>query len=153
MGYEMEGHMNIIRATEFWHYAAVFYVRVDSATKYFNMSIERELTESDSLDAIYFLALDDIHPMATCRINILDKETVKIERVAVVTERQGQGIGRKLIEAVEDWIKSEGYKKVIINSREPVLGFYESLGYVPDHSTRVGNGIFSTIETEKTLTK
>lgn len=143
--------MKIIKATEFWHYAAVFYVRVDSATKYFNVSIERELTESDSLDTIYFLALDDIHPIATCRINILDKETVKIERVAVVSDRQGKGIGRKLIEATEDWIKTEGYKKIIINSREPVLGFYKALGYIPDQSTRVENGIFSTIVTEKTL--
>lgn len=143
--------MKVVKATEFWHFAAMNYVRVETATKYFKVSLEKEFGEIDSLNTIYFVAFDGIDPVATCRINILDEKTAKIERVSVVTNRQSEGIGKILMQEAEKWIKEQGYSKILITSREAVLGFYESLGYKTDYSTRIENGIFTTILTEKIL--
>ncbi len=143
--------MTVLRATEFWHFAAMSYVRVDTATEYFQVSLEKEFGDIDSLETTYFVAFDGIHPVATCRIHILDDKTVKIERVSVVTHRHGEGIGKILMQEAEKWIQEQGYQKIKITSREAVLGFYESLGYKTDYNSRIENGIFTTLLTEKNL--
>lgn len=52
--------------------------------------------------------------------------------VAVRPDRQGNGIGRELMDAVERWLRERNVPKVQLMVRATnasVVGFYESLGY------------------------
>lgn len=55
--------------------------------------------------------------------------TLKTERVAVVADRRGEGIGRELMVAVERAVAAAGYDRIVLHAQIPVIGFYESLGY------------------------
>jgi ribosomal protein S18 acetylase RimI-like enzyme len=52
--------------------------------------------------------------------------------VASAPEHRGEGIGRALMKAAEDWIVGRGMPKVHVmvrRSNTAVVGFYDSLGY------------------------
>lgn len=55
----------------------------------------------------------------------------KLRQMAVSGECQGQGIGRRLIESVEDCLVQQGFQVVELDARREAVGFYEKLGYVP----------------------
>lgn len=146
--------MKAIRVKENWQLAGVHYVRVQTMVKGFGIPMNQEFDEGDNEDSLYVLILDDIYPVATCRIHVLEGEdSVKIERVSVLEEYRKKGIGRLLIEAAEEWIRELGAEKIIITSRDEAVGFYEALGYQADFSRQVDTGIFKIVYTEKWLKK
>lgn len=52
--------------------------------------------------------------------------------VAVSPDHQGEGLGARIVEAGEDWLRERGVRKVQLMVRPTntkVLGFYEHLGY------------------------
>ena len=59
----------------------------------------------------------------------IQKGRVKMRQVAVMDTYQGQGLGRKLIEQSESYIKNLGYEVIELNSRLYAKGFYEKMGY------------------------
>lgn len=89
-----------------------------------------EMDDEDD-DATHFVAFDPTHgdPVGTTRIRALDEETVKIERVAVLAEHRGQGVGLRLMERAEDEARAQGYARVQLHAQAAVEGFYERLGY------------------------
>jgi GNAT superfamily N-acetyltransferase len=50
-------------------------------------------------------------------------------QMAVETERQGTGLGRRLVRHLEDRLRSDGIERVILHARVPAAGFYARLGY------------------------
>lgn len=143
--------MEIIRATENWQRAGVYYVRTEGMVKGFQIHLEDEF-DTDTPDTPYILVLDGVLPVGTCRIHFLPEERIaKIERVCVIEPYRGKGVGRLAIEAAEDWIREEGYRKIVITSREEAVGFYQALGYTADYGKKETGGIFNIIYTEKVL--
>ena len=59
---------------------------------------------------------------------------VKIGRVAVLSSTRGAGLGRLLMETIEQWVRDnlveKGVEKISLSSQLPRKGFYEKLGYV-----------------------
>ena len=52
--------------------------------------------------------------------------------VASAPDRRGEGIGRELMKAAEDWVEARGMPKVqlmVRRSNTTVVDFYEALGY------------------------
>ena len=146
----MEERMETIRATKTWQHAGVYYVRTESMVKGFNIPLDIEFDENDTPETKYTLLLDNNLPVATCRLHVLDKNTAKIERVCVLPQYRGKGVGRRLIIDTENWFRELGINKVIITSRDEAVGFYESLGYKADWD-RTEQDVFLTVYTEKTL--
>ncbi|MES3517413.1 MAG: GNAT family N-acetyltransferase [Natronomonas sp.] len=94
---------------------------------------EQGVPESVELDghdeeAVHFLADHDGRPVGVARMRPKDG-TAKAERVAVVSDRRGEGIGRRLMEAVESRATAEGYGAVVLSAQTPVVEFYKTLGY------------------------
>lgn len=143
--------MKAVRVTELWQRAGVYSVRTQAMVKGFHIPLEDEFDELDREDTKYVLILDDIYPVAACRLHITEKETAKIERVSVLEEYRGKGVGRLLIQAAEEWLKELGIGRIIITSRDKAVGFYEALGYKADYSRVETGGIFTIIHTEKNL--
>jgi ribosomal protein S18 acetylase RimI-like enzyme len=52
--------------------------------------------------------------------------------LSTAPNRQGQGIGRMLMTAAEDWLRGRGVRKLelmVRDTNQAVLGFYDHLGY------------------------
>ena len=53
----------------------------------------------------------------------------KVERVAVLASRRGEGIGRQLMDALEREAAAMGLETLTLHSQIHAAGFYEKLGY------------------------
>jgi predicted GNAT family N-acyltransferase len=91
-----------------------------------------EELEFDGLDetSIQLLAYLDSKPVGTARIRDVGKQTAKIERLAVLSEARGNGIGKKLMEAALEVAVSGDYQTVLIHAQEYIKELYLRLGFV-----------------------
>lgn len=87
--------------------------------------------EDLSSDATYdmFGAYKGDELIATIFLTEDDKETARIKSVAIYDEYRGQGLGRYLMEYIEDMARKRGYKKAALMGRVSVEVFYQKLGY------------------------
>jgi predicted GNAT family N-acyltransferase len=95
--------------------------------------VERELDGHDD-EATHFLAFDGDTVVGTARLREYDgpeddTRTAKVERVAVLEPRRGEGWGTRLMAAVEDHAREASYDRVLLHAQVPVVDFYEHLGY------------------------
>lgn len=88
----------------------------------------RELDGRDD-EATHFVAYDDGEPIGAARLREYDDSIGKVERVAVVESRRGEGLGRELMDAVESVAADAGYDELLLHAQVPVVGFYEGLDY------------------------
>jgi predicted GNAT family N-acyltransferase len=81
-------------------------------------------------EAIHFVAYHTSEPVGAARLREYDApDTAKVERVAVLEAERGTGLGRRLMDAVEEAAKAEGYGEILLHAQSPVVGFYKRLGY------------------------
>lgn len=67
--------------------------------------------------------------IAVGRIHFIDQYTAQIRYMAVSEERQGQGLGKRIIESLEAIALERGAHKIELNAREVAQDFYIALGY------------------------
>lgn len=86
--------------------------------------------ELDGLDgsAHHWVARRGDAVVGTARARTIGRDA-KAERVAVKSDRRGQGVGRGLMIAIEEWARSAGLDAVRLNAQTEAVPFYESLGY------------------------
>ena len=53
----------------------------------------------------------------------------RLRRMAVARHFQGRGHGRRIIEEVERALAARGFTQLVLHVRNPVVPFYEKLGY------------------------
>ena len=89
--------------------------------------------EVDGLDveATHFLAMVGNTPVGTARVRRVNRDTCKAERVAVLRHMRGLGVGRALMQAIEDHARTSGCTQVLLHAQIRVREFYEKLGYEP----------------------
>lgn len=143
--------MEYIRAVKTYQQAGAYYVRTEAMVKGFQIPLSCEFDERDTPDTKYVVALDGVLPVGTCRLYIVDEETAKIERVAVIESHRRKGVGKQVILEAEKWLKEIGIRRIVITSREEAVGFYEKIGYTADWSRKEDGGAFITVYTEKSL--
>jgi predicted GNAT family N-acyltransferase len=93
---------------------------------------DEELDHYDA-NAIHFVALQDDRVVGTLRIVLIqsdNKPVAKIGRVAVAKHLRNQGIGRQLMVAAIEHVRSLGLQKCTLGAQLPVIGFYEKLGFI-----------------------
>lgn len=91
-----------------------------------------EHEERDGRDdqALHYIALEGDQTIGTARILVTDG-IGKIGRVAVLAERRGKSIGRKLMEFMLRDLRDSGLSEARLAAQTHALGFYEALGFVP----------------------
>ena len=57
------------------------------------------------------------------------RTTYQLRGMAVDPSRQGQGVGRQLLDAAAERLRAAGVDAVWANARDTALGFYERLGW------------------------
>jgi predicted GNAT family N-acyltransferase len=112
--------------------------------------------EFDGLDpsAEHFLALADGHseetPVAlgTARMRIVNG-AAKAERIAVLEEARGSGIGRALVASIEFHARRAGLESVRLDAQVQAAGFYEKLGYLAEGEVFIEAGIDHRLMTKR----
>lgn len=92
--------------------------------------------DADGLDdaATQFLAWANGVPIGTARLRIVDG-AAKAERVAVLDDFRGHGVGQALMNAVEVNARAQGHRSLLVHAQEAVVPFYERLGYAAEGGT------------------
>jgi len=86
-------------------------------------------------EAVHFVAVDDGTPVGAARLRATDAATVaegtvgKVERVAVVADRRGEGLGRAIMAELESTAAGLGLDELELHAQLHVEAFYDELGY------------------------
>ena len=90
--------------------------------------------EFDSVDheATHFVAYRDGTPIATCRIFADDEDATAyiLGRFAVLRSCREMGVGREMMNAVEQYAREQGITSLRLHAQCRVEGFYRKLGFV-----------------------
>jgi predicted N-acetyltransferase YhbS len=58
-------------------------------------------------------------------------ETGRLFQMAVEPDRQGTGLGTRMVQALEAEVARRGFREVTLHARDTAVGFYARLGYAP----------------------
>ena len=98
--------------------------------------------EVDGLDpqCLHLVALLDGRVVGTARL--LEKAgRAKAQRVAVLKELRGTGVGRRLMERLHAEAAARGHREITLGAQLSALGFYEGLGYTAEGAVFMDAGI------------
>lgn len=101
----------------------------------YEQQVPKELEKDDydllSASCTHLLAMDGEQPAGTARWVFYDKEktTAKFQRLAVHKAYRGSGLGRQMIQALEQSAVEHGAHSAILNGQLYLEKFYEKLGY------------------------
>ncbi|THF62788.1 GNAT family N-acetyltransferase [Pseudothauera nasutitermitis] len=140
--------MEIIRVAETWQLAAVHYLRIQVALS-LDIPVAGEIDEKPGEKVDYLLIMDGPTPAATGRLRNYEGKA-KFERITVAVDRQGQGIGRLLMQGLETWAYETGLREALVTGKLEVLDFYLKLGYATDGAVTQG-GRFPLVRLTKAL--
>jgi len=120
-------------------YPQVFRLRDEILRKPLGMSLVNDDLSRDHTDTI-FIAEHNEEVIGCVLLHHLSAEEAQLRAMAVYDKWQGQGVGRMLVEALENFSSEKGYSKIILHARKVVLGFYSGMGYsvTGDEFTEVG---------------
>ncbi len=92
------------------------------------ISRELEIDESELLATYFLTTLEDM-PVATGRLRVVEGR-VKFERIAVLKEMRGLGVGREIMEFMLSYAKIN-YPNLgfYLHAQESSVGFYEKRGW------------------------
>ena len=129
--------MNIIIACDFNNFAQCILIRTQVFVIEQNISAEIETDEWEN-DSTHYLLTEDNKALATARRSqtepkasrLIDEHTVKIERVAVLKEARGRGVGTELMRYLLQDIHSQpNIETIKLGSQNSAIPFYEKLGF------------------------
>ena len=142
-------NMEILRATTTSGRAGAYYVRIQAMARKHHIPLDVEFDEHDTPDTMYVVAVDDYLPIATCRLYPEDDERMMLGRIVVLPEYRRQGIGTLVVREAEAWARELGFMKVVVESRDNKIPFYESMGYVADFDRKIEGETFTCYRMEK----
>lgn len=83
----------------------------------------------------------DSVPAATARIYEKEPGTYKIQRVAVIKKARKTGTGKKLMNELETHLRSLDAKKMVLDSQDHAILFYEKSGFLVEGDGFMDAGI------------
>ena len=89
-------------------------------------------SERDAIDEDGFHLMTrgtDGSTLAVGRLHSVSPEEAQVRYMAVDPAHQGSGLGRRILQGLEDRARSQGIKRIVLNARENAVGFYTRQGY------------------------
>ena len=81
-------------------------------------------------DMLHFGLFDDDGTLLACVIAApISARVAKLRQMAVSPDHQGKGLGRFVIQELEQRLVSRGFRELVLHARAAAQGFYERLGY------------------------
>ncbi len=90
------------------------------------LSAEERAAEPNATHLACFI---DERVVGTLLLSAAEPGVMRMRQVAVAPELRGSGIGTRLVEAAEMLCQARGTRLLFAHAREPVVSFYEHLGY------------------------
>jgi predicted GNAT family N-acyltransferase len=103
-------------------------LRTKVLRKPLGLSFSKEDLQSET-NQIHIGAFVDSTLVGCLLLISLSDTVVKMRQVAVDPDQQKSGLGKQLVEFCEALAQARGFKEIELNARQPVVGFYEKLGY------------------------
>ena len=88
-----------------------------------------ELDAHDTTDAVHALARIDGVPCGAGRFIFTGPGVARIQRMAVIDDARGRGVGRALLAFLEDEARRRGATRLTLWAQVRARGFYEEAGY------------------------
>lgn len=67
--------------------------------------------------------------IGVARLQYNSDTEAQIRYMAVAREHESKGIGRAMLNTLEHYAQNTSHKKIILDAREPAVGFYQKLDY------------------------
>ncbi len=95
------------------------------------LNLQFELTDlKEEWDSIHLGYFDRFDNLIGCLVlKRLSTSTWKMRQVAVFTDRQGEGIGHRLVATAESLCRIRGVTTISLHARQTATTFYEKIGY------------------------
>jgi ElaA protein len=110
---------------------ACFAIRIAVFVEEQRVPREAELDRHEA-EAVHLLALADGRPVGTMRWRAVPPATAKLERVAVLPEARGLGIGRALMLEALRQVAAAGLAEAVLHAQTSAAPFYDRLGFVAE---------------------
>lgn len=129
---------------------ACFAIRTAIFVEEQGVPAEDEFDAYDTLDAEarHILLYVDGVPAASSRLRIVE-QVAKLERICVMLDYRKHGLGRVLIDKLEQMAVAEGLEKAKLHAQVQASGFYERLGYAPVSEVFMEDSIPHLLMTKK----
>jgi GNAT superfamily N-acetyltransferase len=92
----------------------------------------RQEDTADDASQHTLVALAGMRVAACLMLKRIDARTMKLRQMAVDPQFQRMGLGSALVGFAEAWARSEGIDTIVLNARDEVTPFYETLGYAAE---------------------
>lgn len=107
---------------------AYYQLRFDLLRKPLNQLKGSEQNDGDKT-GIHFAFFYNNEIIGVARLDNVDSLSQQIRFFGVNNTFQKKGIGKQLLEKMEDYSHSKGFEKIILQSRENAVPFYKKNGY------------------------
>lgn len=79
--------------------------------------------------SLHLVAVDGEDVVGCVLFNPETNGSGRLFQMAVTRALQGRGVGKRLVQSLEDSLRTRGVRHVHLHAREQVVPFYERLGY------------------------
>jgi predicted GNAT family N-acyltransferase len=95
---------------------------------------EQQVPEEEEIDqyediCTHVVVYDEANPVAAGRLREYDQGVGKMERICVLSSYRGKGLGKIVMDKLEEISKEKGYSKLKLNAQTHAEGFYSKIGY------------------------
>lgn len=134
--------ITIIKVSNYIELENAFSIRKQVFVEEQGVPLKDEFDEFDTLngECEHVLAYYDGKPIGTGRVRILDGKG-KLERICILEPSRKLGVGKKIINSLEEISSDKGLKQVKLHGQSHAKGFYEKLGYWPTSAEFMEDGI------------
>lgn len=115
--------------------------RVFTDEKLVPRSIEHDKYDETLELCDHFIIIYNDIKVGTFRCLNMDDNTVKLQRFCFLKDYRNLGLGKKTLEFIESFYKTQGIKKITMDAKYQVSGFYEKCGYIKQSEIFVEAGI------------
>jgi len=122
--------MNTKKVTTDEELKAAFSIRKEVFVKEQGVPLEDEFDQFDTLDGQCEHIIVDYkeQPVGTGRLRFVDG-VGKLERICILEPYRKYGLGKRIIEALEEIAEERGASKVKLHGQTHAEGFYQKFGY------------------------
>ena len=116
-------------------FEAYYLLRYEVLRKPWNQPIGSEKDDLEAVSIHAFAEDNDDRILGVCRMHLNSSTEAQIRFMGVASHAQGLGVGKKLVQYLENKAKEKGIQKIILQSRENAVGFYLKCGYTKMEKT------------------
>ena len=109
-------------------------------------------TEKDEYEnsSVHVMALDEKNEcVGVSRLQFNTPQEAQVRFMGVRDDQQGKGVGKNLMQYLEEKAKEKGAEKIVLQARENAVPFYLSIGYAVTEKTFLLWGIIQHYRMEK----